>query len=118
MEFDRKETRFLENHQSWDNSVHDMVRLMSLMGDKMILRLLLSASMLLPMYALADDLSKGEDIFERRCASCHSLSRTKKFLDDVKPDDRPAHLKRFLRSHPSKLDDADEQLVIQLLSQP
>ena len=84
----------------------------------MLLRLLLTTLILLPMSAWADDISKGEDIFERRCASCHSLSRTKKFLDDVKPEDRPAHLKRFLRSHPSKLDDADEQLVIKVLSQP
>lgn len=84
----------------------------------MIGRLLIAAVFLLPMSALADDLSKGEDIFERRCASCHSLSRTKKLLDDVKPEDRPAHLVRFLRSHPSKLDDADEQLVIKVLSRP
>jgi hypothetical protein len=84
----------------------------------MISRLLPGVLLLLPMHALADDLSKGEDIFERRCASCHSLSRTKKFLDDVKPEGRPAHLKRFLRSHPSKLDNADEELVIKVLSQP
>ena len=84
----------------------------------MISRLLLSASLLLPMSARADDISKGEDIFERRCASCHSLTRTKKLLTDVKTEDRPAHLKRFLRSHPSKLDDADEELVIKVLSQP
>lgn len=84
----------------------------------MITRLLLSASLLLPMSAFADDLSKGKEIFENKCAMCHSLSRTKKFLDDVKLEDRPAHLKRFLRSHPNKLGDADEQLVIQVLSQP
>jgi hypothetical protein len=84
----------------------------------MISRLLPGVLLLLPTFALADDISKGEDIFERRCASCHSLPRTKKFLDDVKPEDRPAHLKRFLRSHPSKLDDADEELVIKVLSQP
>ena len=84
----------------------------------MLLRLLLTTLILLPTSAWADDISKGEDIFERRCASCHSLSRTKKFLDDVKPEDRPAHLKRFLRSHPNKLNDADEQLVIKVLSQP
>ena len=84
----------------------------------MLLRLVISASLSLPISAWADDISKGEDIFERRCASCHSLPRTKKFLDDVKLEDRPAHLKRFLRSHPSKLDDADEELVIKVLSQP
>ena len=84
----------------------------------MVIRLLLSASLLLPMSVRADDLSKGEEIFERRCAGCHSLSRTKKLLDDVKLEDRRAHLKRFLRSHPSRLDDADEELVIKVLSQP
>ncbi len=84
----------------------------------MVVRLLVVVTMLLPVSAWADDISKGEEIFERRCASCHSLSRTKKFLDDVELEDRPAHLKRFLRSHPNKLDDADEKLVIKVLSQP
>lgn len=84
----------------------------------MIARLVVITTMILSMSALADDLSKGEEIFESRCAMCHSLSRAKKLLEDVKPEDRPAYLKRFLRSHPSKLKDADEQLVIKVLSQP
>lgn len=84
----------------------------------MFSRLLLGALMILPMSAFADDRTKGEEIFEKRCAMCHSLSRVKKLLDDVKLEDRPAHLKRFLRSHPSKLPDADEELVIKALSRP
>ena len=59
-----------------------------------------------------------EEIFERRCASCHSLSRTKKLLNDVSLDERAGYLVRFLRSHPSRLDDNDEKLVIEVLSQP
>ena len=84
----------------------------------MIPRLLVTAALLLPMPSLASDLSNGEEIFERRCASCHSLSRTKKLLNDVSLDERAGYLVRFLRSHPSRLDDNDEKLVIEVLSQP
>ena len=84
----------------------------------MIARLLIAAPLLLPVSVLADDLSKGEDIFNGRCALCHSLPRTMKLLEDNKLEDRPAYLKKFLRSHPSKLGDDDEDLVIKLLSTP
>jgi hypothetical protein len=84
--------------------------------NKMIKRFLIAALLLLPASILADDLSKGEDIFNDRCAMCHSLPRTMKLLEDNKLEDRPAYLKKFLRSHPSKLDDDDEDLVIRLLS--
>jgi len=82
----------------------------------MIARLLIAASLILPTSILADDLSKGEDIFNGRCALCHSLPRVKKMLSEINSEDHPTYLKRFLRSHPSKLDDDDEDLVIRLLS--
>ena len=79
-------------------------------------RLLMAAILVLPGAVLADDPARGEDIFDARCAHCHSLSRTRTMLDDVKPDDHPAYLKKFLRSHPNRLDEDDEDLVIRLLS--
>ena len=82
----------------------------------MIKRVSVAAMLLLPLGVLANDPGKGEDIFDARCAHCHSLSRTQKMINDVKPQDRPAYLKKFLRSHPSKLSDDDEDLVIQMLS--
>ncbi|HUU73985.1 MAG TPA: hypothetical protein VMW70_15270 [Burkholderiales bacterium] len=84
----------------------------------MIGRIFIIAALVLPATASADDFSKGEDIFNDRCALCHSLPRTMKLLDDVALEDRPAYLKKFLRSHPSKLGDDDEQLVIKVLSRP
>ena len=82
----------------------------------MIKRVPVAAMLLLPLGVLANDPGTGEDIFDARCAHCHSLSRTQKMINDVKPEDRPAYLKKFLRSHPNKLDDGDENLVIQVLS--
>ena len=76
----------------------------------------MTAILVWPGAVLADDLTRGEDMFDARCAHCHSLSRTRKMLDDVKPDDRPAYLKKFLRSHPNRLDEDGEDLVIRLLS--
>lgn len=84
----------------------------------MIGRFLIVSALLLPSIVCADDLEKGEDIFEKRCALCHTLPRTMKMLADNKLEDRPAYLKKFLRSHPSKLKDDDEQLVIRVLSEP
>ena len=84
----------------------------------MIARLVTTGLMFLPLSLLANDSGTGEDIFERRCASCHSLTRVRAMLDDVKPADRPAHLVKFLGSHPSKLDDGDQELVIEVLSRP
>lgn len=84
----------------------------------MIERVLVAAALLFPLSLLADDPGKGEDIFEARCAHCHSLSRTQKMVNDVKPEDLPDYLKKFLRSHPNRLNDDDENLVIRLLSMP
>ena len=84
----------------------------------MIERLLIVAALLLPSIVCADDLGKGEDIFNARCAQCHTLSRTLKMLNDTNPEERPTYLKKFLRSHPSKLNDDDEALVIRVLSEP
>lgn len=82
----------------------------------MITRLLFTTAMLLSMSAFAADANKAEALFDGRCASCHSLSRTRTMLEPVKEVDRPAHLARFLRSHPSRLPTDDERLVIELLS--
>ena len=84
----------------------------------MIGRLLVAAILVLPGTAMPDDLGKGEDIFNARCAMCHSLARTMKMMEGIAFEDRPAYLKNFLRSHPNKLKDADEDLVIKVLSTP
>ena len=84
----------------------------------MLPRFILMLCLSLPVSVCADDAGKGADIFNSKCAGCHSLSRAKGLLKDVKPDERPAHLRRFLRSHPGRLPDADEQLVIDVLSRP
>ncbi len=85
-------------------------------GRTVIGRLLIAATLVSSGAVLPDDLTRGEDIFDARCAHCHLLSRTHKMLDDVKPDDRTAYLKKFLRSHPNRLDEEDEDFVIRLLS--
>jgi len=84
----------------------------------MIARLLITTSMLFSMPAIAAESGTGETIFDRKCAHCHTLSRTKAMLNPVKEEDRPAHLSKYLRTHPSKLGDDDERLVIELLSRP
>ena len=84
----------------------------------MISRLLIASLIALPTSACSDDLSKGKEIFGRECANCHSMSRTMEMLEDVKLEERPAHLGELLKSHPAVLSEEDEKLVIAMLSQP
>ena len=84
----------------------------------MISRLLAAAFIALPTSACSDDLARGREIFGRECANCHSMSRTMEMLQDVKLEQRPAHLGKVLKSHPAVLSDEDEKRVIAVLSQP
>lgn len=83
----------------------------------MITRLLVTIAMLLPISTLAADVSKGEDIFDRKCAHCHTFSRVTKMLDPAKEENTEAYLSRFLRTHPASLDDDEKSLVIEMLLQ-
>lgn len=96
----------------------NMCSIMDLVEGQMIERLLIAVVLVLPGTVMSDEMGKGEDIFNARCAMCHSLSRTMKMIGGIAREDRPAYLKKFLRSHPNKLKDADEDLVIMVLSTP
>jgi len=84
----------------------------------MVLRLLVVALIVLPMSACSDDYSEGMQIFGRECANCHSMSSTMEMLEDVKFEDRPAHLSALLRSHQVILCSEDKKRVIAVLSRP
>lgn len=79
-------------------------------------RLLVMVSMLLPLTGLAQDMNKGEEIFDRKCSQCHTFAMAQAMLEPVKEADRPAHLKAFLQTHPPKLDDSEKGAVIEALS--
>ena len=63
-------------------------------------------------------LQRGYKVYKEVCANCHSMSRTMEMLEDVKLEERPAHLGELLKSHPAVLSEEDEKLVIAMLSQP
>jgi hypothetical protein len=83
----------------------------------MITRLSVTIAMLLPISSLAADVSNGEEIFSRKCQTCHTQSRVTKLLDPAKEENTNAYLSRFLRSHPASLDDGEKDLVIEMLLQ-
>jgi len=80
-------------------------------------RFIVLASMLLPLSALADGVSKGEEIFNAKCSQCHTFAMAQAMLEPVQEKDRPAHLSVFLETHPPKLDADEKAVVIKALSQ-
>ncbi len=80
-------------------------------------RFLFIAGMLLPLAAVADDISRGEEIFNQKCSQCHTFSMAQAMLEPVAEADRPAHLRVFLETHPAKLDETEKAVVIKALSQ-
>lgn len=80
-------------------------------------RLLVMAGMLLPLTALAAEMSKGEEIFNRKCSQCHTFSMAQAMLEPVQEKDRPAHLTAFLETHPPKLNASEKTVVIEALTQ-
>ncbi|UCH46475.1 MAG: hypothetical protein JSU95_10090 [Betaproteobacteria bacterium] len=80
-------------------------------------RFLVMACMLLPLTAVADDISKGEEIFNNKCSQCHTFSMAQAMLEPVAEKDRPAYLRTFLETHPPKLNASEKEVVIKALSQ-
>lgn len=81
-------------------------------------RFLVIASLLLPLAAVADDMSKGEEIFNLKCSQCHTFSMAQAMLEPRPEQDRPAYLRKFLETHPPKLNASEKEVVIKALSQP
>lgn len=83
----------------------------------MSIRFLVLVGMLLPVSALADDISKGKEIFNAKCWQCHTFAMAQAMLEPVQEKDRPEYLRVFLETHPPKLDAAEKTVVIKALSQ-
>ena len=80
-------------------------------------RFLVMACMLLPFTAVADDLSRGEQIFNTKCSQCHTFSMAQAMLEPIAEKDRPDYLRTFLETHPPKLNASEKDVVIKALSQ-
>lgn len=80
--------------------------------------ILVMAGMLIPALALANEVSKGEQIFNEKCSQCHTFSMAQSMLVPVAEKDRPQHLRTFLATHPPKLDEHELDIVIEALSIP
>ena len=78
----------------------------------------IAALLTLPLVASADQPLDGEAIFKAKCQACHELKQAQALLQPMPAADRPAHLAKFLRSHPAKLDEAEKEAVIAVLSRP
>lgn len=81
-------------------------------------RLLVLASLLFATVpALADQGSDdGAALFKAKCQACHSLSMVEALLQPRSHADRPAYLKKFLKTHPARLDAGELDTVIAFLS--
>jgi len=85
----------------------------------MIARLFCVAALLtLPLVASAGEPLDGQAIFKAKCQGCHALGQVQGLLQPKPAADRPAHLAKFLKSHPAKLNEAEKEVVIAFLSRP
>jgi mono/diheme cytochrome c family protein len=80
--------------------------------------LIVAALLTLPVAAVADEPLDGEALFKAKCQACHSLSQVQGLLQPKAVADRPAHLTKFLKTHPAKLNEAEKSAVISFLSRP
>ena len=80
--------------------------------------LIIAGLLMLPLAVLADEPADGESIFKAKCQGCHALNQVQGLLMPKPPAERPAHLTKFLKTHPAKLNDAQKQAVIAFLSRP
>ncbi len=79
-------------------------------------RFVVMTCMLLPLAAVADDVSKGEAIFNSKCSQCHTFSMAQAMLEPKAEQERPAYLRKFLETHPPKLNASEKEVVIKALS--
>ena len=80
--------------------------------------LIIAGLLMLPLAVLAAEPADGESIFKAKCQGCHALNQVQGLLMPKPPAERPAHLTKFLKTHPAKLNDAEKQAVIAFLSRP
>ncbi len=81
-------------------------------------RLSIALLLLLPLASPAADPADGELIFKVKCQTCHALANVQGLLRPKPPEQRPAHLTVFLKTHPAKLTDTEKEEVISFLSRP
>lgn len=74
------------------------------------------ATVLLPHAAVAQDAPDGEKIFDAKCSQCHTFVMARGMLAPKPTETRPAYLVKFLKTHPPKLTDSEQQAVIAALS--
>ncbi len=79
-------------------------------------RFVVMICLLLPLAAVADDIAKGEEIFNSKCSQCHTFSMAQAMLEPVAEKERPAYLRTFLETHPPKLNASEKDVVIKALS--
>jgi mono/diheme cytochrome c family protein len=77
---------------------------------------LVAMTMLVPLSSIADNVSKGKEIFDRKCSQCHTFEMAQAMLQPKPEAERPAHLKTFLETHPPKLNAEEKAVVIEALS--
>lgn len=82
----------------------------------MRVRVLIAAALLLPLVALAEDMSEGEKIFNAKCSACHTFMMAQGMLAPIPDARRPAHLTEFLKTHPPLLNESEKKAVIAALS--
>jgi mono/diheme cytochrome c family protein len=86
---------------------------------KMTVRSLIIAALLaLPVAAIAEETLDGEALFKAKCQACHTLQQVQGLLEPKPAADRPAHLSKFLKTHPAKLNETEKSAVIGFLSKP
>lgn len=83
-----------------------------------MIRLLILAGTLLPTLAFAEQKSTGEEIFDAKCSQCHTFSMAQGMLEPMPFSKRTAHLVKFLKTHPPKLDEDEKELVVRALAAP
>lgn len=79
--------------------------------------LILACLLLVSASALADE--GGDDgaaLFKAKCQACHTLSMVEALLEPRPAAERPAHLQKFLKTHPARLTAEELETVIAFLS--
>jgi mono/diheme cytochrome c family protein len=78
--------------------------------------LVIAAVLAFPVASVADEPLDGEATFKAKCQACHALNQVQGLLEPKPTADRPAHLTKFLKTHPAKLNEAEKEAVIAFLS--